>query len=113
LPGMWLIALGFLANLGVMLLNGGYMPITEEAIAQVGRSNSILSSEPYSRVRGTKDIVLPREETIAWWLSDIFILPPPFPVPTVFSLGDLLIAVGAFRLIQSGMLDSEDRTKGQ
>jgi hypothetical protein len=113
LAGMWLIALGFLANLGVMLLNGGYMPITEEAIAQVGRSKSILSSEPYSRVRATKDIVLPREATLAWLLSDIFILPPPFPIPTVFSLGDLLIAVGAFRLIQSGMQDSKERTKEQ
>jgi hypothetical protein len=113
MTGMWLIALGFLANLGVMLLNGGYMPITEEAIAQVGRSKSILSSEPYSRVRATKDIVLPREATLAWWLSDIFILPPPFPVPTVFSLGDLLIAVGAFWLIQSGMQDSKERTKEQ
>lgn len=104
LAGVWMIGAGFLANFGVMLLNGGYMPITADALAQVGHSRNILSVETGSRVRATKDIVLPREATTLWWLSDIFVLPPPFPIPSVFSLGDLMIALGAFWLIQQTMV---------
>jgi hypothetical protein len=111
LPGIWLIGLGFLSNFGVMLLNGGYMPITSEALAQVGHSRNILSPEPGARVRATKDIVLPREQTFAWWLSDIFVLPSPFPIPSVFSLGDVFIALGAFQLIQNGMCKDEKETR--
>jgi hypothetical protein len=106
LPGIWLIGLGFLSNFAVMMLNGGYMPITPEALAQVGHSHNILSPEPGARVRSTKDIVLPRDQTVVWWLSDVFVLPPPFLIPSVFSLGDALIAAGVFWLIQSAMLSS-------
>ena len=111
LPGVWLIGLGFLSNFAVMLLNSGYMPITPEALAQVGHSRNILSPEPGARVRATKDIVLPRDQTIAWWLSDILVLPPPFPIPSVFSLGDVAIALGAFQLIQNGMFTDEKETR--
>jgi hypothetical protein len=103
LPGVWLIGAGSLANFGVMMLNGGYMPITREALTQVGRTHKILSPEPGGRVRDTKDIVLPPDATVVWWLSDIFVLPPPFPIPSVFSLGDVLIALGTCWLIQAGM----------
>jgi hypothetical protein len=103
LPGMWIVGAGFLANLTVMLLNGGYMPITPEALAQVGHTSRATGLSTGSRIMATKDIVLPREATLAWWLSDIFVLAPPFPLPTVFSLGDVLIALGAFWLLQRGM----------
>jgi hypothetical protein len=103
LPGLWLIGAGLIANFAVMLLNGGYMPITAEALAQVGHARNALSTEAGARVLATKDIVLPRESTVTWWLSDIFVLPPPFPIPSVFSVGDVLIALGAFWLLQDGM----------
>lgn len=103
LPGIWLIGAGFAANFSVMILNGGYMPITKEAVEQIGHARKVLNAEPGARVIGTKDIVLPRESTMGWWLSDIFVLPPPFPIPSVFSLGDALIAAGVFWLIQSAM----------
>jgi len=35
-----------------------------------------------------------------WVLSDILVLPPPFPWPAAFSLGDLLIATGIVILLQ-------------
>ncbi len=103
LPGIWLIGAGFAANFLVMLLNGGYMPITFEAVEQIGHSRKALGTEPGARVMGTKDVVLPRDATIGWWLSDIFVLPPPFPIPSVFSLGDALIAAGVFWLVQNAM----------
>jgi uncharacterized protein DUF5317 len=103
LPGIWLIGAGFAANFFVMILNGGYMPITIDAVEQIGNARKVLGAEPGARVIGTKDIILPKEATIGWWLSDIFVLPPPFPIPSVFSLGDALIAAGVFWLVQNAM----------
>jgi len=103
LPGVWVMGIGFIANFAVMLLNGGYMPITPEALAQVGHSRNVQSLEMGARVMATKDIVLPRDMTVAWWLADVFVLPPPFPIPSVFSPGDALIAIGACWLLQAAM----------
>ena len=103
LPGVWVIGAGLIANLTVMILNGGYMPVTPEALAQAGFAHSALSPEAGARVLATKDIVLSRDATVAWWLSDIFVFPPPFPIPTVISAGDALIALGAFWFLQNGM----------
>ncbi len=117
LPGVWLIGAGYAANFVVMVLNGGYMPITMQALEQIGHAQKVLGPEIGARVLGTKDIVLPRESTIGWWLSDIFVLPPPFPIPSIFSVGDVLIATGAFWLVQGAMRGSyrseeHDREKG-
>ena len=107
LPGVWVMGIGFVANLSVMLLNGGYMPITPEALAAVGHARNAQSSQTGARVMATKDVILPREATVAWWLADIFVLAPPFPIPTVFSLGDALIALGAFWLLQATLCHTD------
>ncbi len=103
IPGIWFVGAGLAANLIVMVLNGGYMPISPQAVTQVGHANRVVDFAPGARVVGTKDILLPPDQTVLWWLSDIFVLAPPFPVPSVFSLGDLLIACGVFWLVQAGM----------
>src|SRR5205809_830203 len=36
LPGMWLIGVGFLSNWLVILVNGGHMPTTYQALAAAG-----------------------------------------------------------------------------
>jgi hypothetical protein len=109
LPGVWVIGAGLLANFAVMALNGGYMPISPEALEQVGHNHRVVSLEPGARVRASKDILLPRDQTTLWWMADVFVLAPPFPIPSVFSLGDVLIALGMFRLIQNGMRDGQKK----
>ncbi len=103
LPGVWVIGAGLVANFTVMLANGGYMPITREALAAVGHLQNVTNAEAGARVLATKDVVLPHEQTNLWFLSDIFVAPPPFPIPSVFSLGDAFIAVGVFRLVQHAL----------
>jgi hypothetical protein len=103
LPGLWLLGVGLVANLAVMLLNGGYMPITSEALSQAGFVHSAQTTADGMHVLFSKDIVLARDATRAWWLSDIFVLPPPFPIPSVSSIGDLLVALGAFWFLQQSM----------
>lgn len=103
LPGMWLIGAGLVANWAVMLANGGYMPVTYEALVAAGRGHLVDSAASGTRVFGSKDILLPLAETKLWFLSDLFVVPPPFPVPSVFSIGDVLIAGGIFRLVGSAL----------
>ena len=102
LPGIWLVGAGLIANLGVMLWNGGYMPTTREALAQAGYAN-YATAELGSHLLASKDVLLAPAEIHGWILSDLFVIPPPFPVASVFSLGDVLIAAGLFQVVQHAM----------
>lgn len=104
LPGITIIGIGLLLNLAVILANGGFMPIEPEAVRRLGYEDRVVSLEPGYRVYLAKGVVLPREQTRLWLLSDILVLAPPFPIRSAFSLGDILIAAGAFVLLQRAML---------
>ena len=105
--GVKLIGLGLLLNLAVMVANGGWMPVTPEAVVRVGHTDLAPSLASGMRIYSSKDIILLREETNLWFLSDIIVLPRPFVVPSVCSIGDVLVALGAFAFIQGGMLGHE------
>jgi len=104
LPGVKLIGLGLLLNLAVMIANGGWMPVTPEAVVRAGFAGLAPSLEPGMRLYSSKNIVLPAEQTRLQFLSDIFVLARPFPVSSVFSPGDVVLAAGVWALIQSAML---------
>ncbi len=108
-PGLALIGLGLALNLTVMVANGGFMPITPEAVACIGHQHLIVQVGGVERMSGSKGIVLPKEETALWVLSDILILPPPFPLASAFSLGDVLVAIGASILLQRAMVGASLR----
>ncbi|MFB0545406.1 MAG: DUF5317 domain-containing protein [Anaerolineae bacterium] len=99
LPGMKVIALGVFLNFLVLVANGGFMPIAPEALTRLGRSGELGIHDDCS-----KDIPMSRDETRLWLLSDIFVFPPPFPLPTAVSLGDVLLALGAFIFSQKALL---------
>lgn len=103
LPGVPLIGAGLALNLLVMLGNGGYMPITPEALGRAGLDHLALGSKPGSRLVATKDILLPREETRLWILSDILVIPSTLPLSSAFSAGDVVLAVGVFWFFQQAM----------
>jgi len=109
LVGVKLIGLGLLLNLVVMVANGGWMPITPEAIIKVGHAGLVPSLASGVRVPSSKNIILSPGETRLGFLSDVFVLPRPFPVPSVFSIGDVLVALGVFFLIQNAMLQAESK----
>ncbi|MBI3537605.1 MAG: DUF5317 family protein, partial [Chloroflexi bacterium] len=89
-----LLGLGFLLNLLPILFNGGYMPITPEAMASLHPSTTADQWGSGLIRPGSKDIVLTASEARLGFLGDIFIVSPPFPLPTAFSLGDILIFFG-------------------
>ena len=103
LPGIWILGIGMLANWIVILANGGHMPITYDALVAAGKSDLVTRPLAGTYVFGSKDILLAREETRLWFLSDIFVIPPPLPIRSVFSIGDVLIALGLFRLLPAAL----------
>jgi len=97
-PGAALFSLGIVLNLAVMLANGGWMPITPEMYRFVHPERMV---EVRSRAPDSKGIILPREQTNLWVLSDIV----PITLPwrrTAVSIGDLLLIAGAAQFIFQG-----------
>ncbi|HEX2922403.1 MAG TPA: DUF5317 family protein [Chloroflexota bacterium] len=101
--GMTIILLGILLNLVVMAANGGFMPVSREAILATGtRTVQTLPAEG-SRLSRSKDVLLSPEQARVWFLGDV-IMAPSLPVPKVLSVGDLVVALGAFVLLQAAMV---------
>jgi len=95
-PGFWLITLGALANFVVIVSNGGQMPASPEAFA-------ILNGSPVVPVSGFSNSVIAGPATSFYFLADIYVLPRPFPLANVLSLGDVMIGVGGAYFIVAVM----------
>lgn len=103
LPGSRLLLAGAALNAAVMLANGGFMPVTPQALVRSGHTGYIVTQGGDQFVRRSKDIVLEKEETRLWFLSDVFGIPAPLPLASNFSPGDLLIGLGAAWLTYRGL----------
>jgi hypothetical protein len=96
LAGMGITLVGVTLNLIAIVANGGYMPITPDALARIGAGNAAHLMPPGSIVLGSKDILLPPAEARFWMLGDILVIPEPLPWPTAMSVGDVILAIGVF-----------------
>jgi hypothetical protein len=92
IPGLWLVLAGGAANLVAICANGGYMPVSPEALAALGR----LPRDGYANSRLVDGIVLGP-------LTDIFPMPAWLPLANIFSVGDVLIGLGAAIAIAAAM----------
>jgi hypothetical protein len=91
-PGLPIVALGALSNLAAIVANGGYMPASTDALTALGR----LATSGYSN---SAVVAAPAFAP----LTDIFALPAGLPFANVFSVGDVLIAVGVALAIAVAM----------
>ncbi|HEX9898864.1 MAG TPA: DUF5317 domain-containing protein [Candidatus Methylomirabilis sp.] len=113
LPGVGFLLLGASLNAAVMAANGGYMPITPEALARSGHEGQIVTRDGSLFVYGSKDIVLEAGDTRLGFLSDVYGIPEELPFSATFSLGDVLIGLGAGVLIAGGMVQGSGiRSRG-
>jgi hypothetical protein len=92
IAGMKLVAVGAASNLVAIVANGGYMPASPAALAALGKE----VGDAYSNSAMMPDPVLPG-------LTDIWAMPAWMPFANVFSIGDLLLALGIGYAIWSGM----------
>jgi hypothetical protein len=83
IPGLAVVLAGGASNLLAIAANGGYMPVSPDALAAMGRT----PKEGYSNSAPL--------ETVAFGpLTDVFMMPTWVPMSNVFSIGDVLIGVG-------------------
>jgi len=87
LPGLPIVALGAALNLLAILANGGTMPSDPAAWVALTGVAAIPTDDFTNSALMGPGTALP-------WLGDVFVLPRPIPLANVFSVGDVLIAVG-------------------
>jgi hypothetical protein len=95
-PGFWLIILGALANLTVIVANGGQMPASPDAWAALNGVAAVPTTNFSNSVLAGPNTLLP-------FLGDNFVLPRPIPLANVFSIGDVLIGTGGALFVFQSM----------
>ena len=98
--GIPCVAIGAVSNLAAILANGGRMPVDGSLLS---RARGAAVEAAIASGHSPSNSVLLNSHTRLLWLTDRFLLAPPFPFPTVFSIGDLLIGLGVAWLIAAGM----------
>jgi hypothetical protein len=83
-PGLVVVAAGALSNGVAIAVNGGVLPATSSALAVAG----LTDPDGFTNSGVVDD---PR----LWFLGDVFAIPAGWPLANVFSVGDLLILLGA------------------
>jgi hypothetical protein len=113
IPGMSILIVGIILNLGVMAANGGFMPISPQTAGHLIPEETLQNIPVGSRF-GTKDILLSPQETRFEWLADRFLTPAWSRYRAAFSLGDVFIATGAFWLLacQKAPVNPPNKSKG-
>jgi Family of unknown function (DUF5317) len=92
IPGMVLVLVGGCSNLVAIMANGGYMPVSHDALVAIGRA----AREGYSNNVRSENVVLAP-------LTDLFAMPAWVPMANIFSVGDVLIGVGAAIVVIAAM----------
>lgn len=90
--GLSLVAVGAASNLAAIVANGGYMPATPEAVAAAGLG-------PTTGYSNSVDVARPALEV----LIDRYALPSWVWHANVFSVGDVLIAIGVIVVVAGAM----------
>jgi hypothetical protein len=106
----WIMGAGLLMNLVAILANGGLMPISLETLHRLVPSVPAETWTAGARLGYTKDIILAATDIRLSWLVDRFVVPDWYPQRVAFSLGDVLVASGAFWLFWQAGQESEKQT---
>jgi len=99
LRAMWVVALGVALNVLVIAANGGSMPVDRELAGRAGNTELVRMMESPRHVIHTPVTA----ETRLKPLADVLLLPPPYPNPHVFSVGDVFVTIGGCWLLLVGL----------
>lgn len=86
--GLLMVGLGGALNFAAIATNGGVMPADPEAIAAAGLAEEAGFTNS-----------APANDAPLGFLGDVFAVPGWFPIHNVFSVGDIVIVLGAFLVL--------------
>ncbi|WP_422487068.1 DUF5317 domain-containing protein [Gudongella sp. DL1XJH-153] len=94
---MKVLFVGVMLNAAVIAANEGKMPVSMTGISGINQESVIPE-----RAEDIKHIGV-NQETKLVYLSDIILIPRPYPLPKILSIGDLFIMAGVFLFFQKEM----------
>ena len=93
--GVLITAAGIACNALVIALNGGYMPATHSALSAASK---LYNGDTFGNSR------LADHGTRLLFLGDVMAVPHALPLANVFSMGDVLVALGVATLLAGAMI---------
>jgi len=93
-PGVRLLGAGLALNLLVIVLNGGFMPISPETLLAMDIQPDYWAVG--QRLGLSKNFVQLVADTNFWFLSDWLLSPAWYPQKGAFSIGDVCASAGIF-----------------
>jgi hypothetical protein len=91
IPGMAIMAVGLLLNVVAIVANGGHMPVAIGQATYAGMIDRYTSGE----LAVHNNSIATAGPVRLWLLTDILALPAGVPLANVYSIGDVLLAIGA------------------
>lgn len=101
LPGMKWFIVGWILNLFPVMFNAGKMPVNRWAASVAGMEKALANPDMMRHIAMS-------DSTKFNFLGDNF--PSPKPIPGVFSVGDVLMMIGLFILIQITMCPKKPKS---
>lgn len=95
---MKLFLIGIVLNFIVIMGNGGQMPVSLEGIKGV-HTETILPERTFDIKHRAVT-----EDTRFVYLADIILIPKPYPLPKILSIGDIFLILGTFVFFQEEMI---------
>lgn len=107
LNSMKLFLIGLILNLIVIFFNGGQMPVSIDGIKGIGNYDELpvrqFDIKHNSITKDTKFV----------YLADIILIPKPYPLPKIISIGDILIMTGVFLFFQEAIVKENIKDKSR
>ena len=101
--GILLMGVGMLLNVLVIAANGGYMPTYPKLLEWAGRTKAAQALVAEGFYGNNVCIGCEGISTRLTFLGDVFVVPAWVPGANVFSIGDLVLALGLVYFLQSKM----------
>jgi len=104
---MKIFLIGIILNLVVIMGNGGHMPVSLEGIKGINQE-TILPEREFD----IKHVAV-NKDTKFVYLADIILIPRPYPLPKILSLGDIFLMIGVFVFFQEEMFIEKKKSISQ
>lgn len=101
---MKIFLIGIILNFMVIFANGGQMPVSLNGIRGINEYVEL----PLGDFDIKHQAVTPNTKLV--YLSDIILIPRPYPLPKILSIGDVFLMMGLFLFLQEAMVGDTRNT---